>query len=98
MANDGHVFLLLLTLSACGGQTDGAKDAGKKVAILTPYLSSVTTKQVVDTLEDRAGEKGWSTNVIDTNGDVGALASRMEDVISSNLDAIVIVSTDPKIK
>lgn len=89
------VFVLLVTLSACGQKSDGSGEEGKKIAILTPFLSSVTTKQMVDTLEKLAGEKGWSTNTIDTNGDVGALASRMEDVISSNVDAIVLVSTDP---
>ncbi|WP_313805365.1 substrate-binding domain-containing protein [Cytobacillus sp.] len=88
-------FVLLVTLSACGQKSDGSGEEGKKIAILTPFLSSVTTKQMVDTLEKLAGEKGWSTNTIDTNGDVGALASRMEDVISSNVDAIVLVSTDP---
>lgn len=88
-------FVLLVTLSACGQKSDGSGEEGKKIAILTPFLSSVTTKQMVDTLEKIAGEKGWSTNTIDTNGDVGALASRMEDVISSNVDAIVLVSTDP---
>ena len=50
---------------------------------------------MVDVLEASAKEKGWKTNIVDTNGDVGALASRMEDVISSNVDAIVLVSTDP---
>jgi ribose transport system substrate-binding protein len=88
-------FVLLITLSACGDKSSGSSEDGKKVAILTPFLSSVTTKQMVDTLEGLAAKKGWSTNTIDTNGDVGALASRMEDVISSNVDAIVLVSTDP---
>jgi ribose transport system substrate-binding protein len=93
-------LMLVLALSACSGESsssDGGTDSGEQqqVAIVTPYLSSVTTKQMVDVLEARAKEKGWKTNIVDTNGDVGALASRMEDVISSNVDAIVLVSTDP---
>jgi ribose transport system substrate-binding protein len=89
------VSLLLLTLTACGEKSTGEKEDQKKIAILTPFLSSVTTKQMVDTLEKSAKDKGWDVNTIDTNGDVGALASRMEDVISSKVDAIILVSTDP---
>ena len=85
---------LLFSLAACS-QDASTKKATKKVAILTPFLSSVTTKQMVDELEKEAKDNGWKPNVVDTNGDVGALASRMEDVISSKVDAIVIVSTDP---
>ncbi|WP_078427228.1 sugar ABC transporter substrate-binding protein [Alkalihalobacterium alkalinitrilicum] len=87
------VMMLVVACSESGSSSTEGDD--KRVAILTPYLSSVTTKQMVDELEKNAKEKGWSTNVVDTNGDVGALASRMEDVISSNVDAIVLVSTDP---
>jgi len=92
-------FMLVLSLSACGEESSTSSeengDTAKKVAIMTPYLSSVTTKQMVDTLEASAKEEGWSPNIVDTNGDVGALASRMEDVISSKVDAIILVSTDP---
>jgi ribose transport system substrate-binding protein len=85
---------LLFSLAACSKDASSEKET-KKVAILTPFLSSVTTKQMVDELEKGAKDNGWKANVVDTNGDVGALASRMEDVISSNVDAIVLVSTDP---
>ncbi|MEK3888793.1 sugar ABC transporter substrate-binding protein [Bacillus sp. FSL K6-3431] len=94
------LIMLLLVISACGktekesGVEKEVKES-KKIAILTPFLSSVTTKQMVDELEILSKDKGWTSNIIDTNGDVGALASRMEDVISSQVDAIVIVSTDP---
>ncbi|MBU8906136.1 substrate-binding domain-containing protein [Desertibacillus haloalkaliphilus] len=87
---------IVAVMAACTSESGSSTDEDeKRLAILTPYLSSVTTKQMVDELEENAEEKGWSTNVVDTNGDVGALASRMEDVISSNVDAIVLVSTDP---
>lgn len=81
---------LILTLTACGSKKDT-----KKIAILTPYLSSVTTNQMVDLLQKESKAKGWEANVVDTKGDVGQLASRMEDVIATNVDAIVLVSTDP---
>lgn len=96
--NKGKVVLLLLSLAlvlaaaaGCGGGDSG----GKTVSILTPYQSSVTTNQMIDVLKEKAAEKGWKTEVIDTKGDIGQMASRMEDVITRKTDAIVIVSTDP---
>ncbi|WP_161883205.1 sugar ABC transporter substrate-binding protein [Deinococcus alpinitundrae] len=67
----------------------------KTVAILTPFQQSVTTNAMIASLQDQAKQRGWKTNVVDTKGDMGQLASRMEDVISSKVSAIVIVSTDP---
>lgn len=67
----------------------------KTVAILTPYLSSTTTKQMVDMLETNMKENGWETVTVDTKNDFAELASRMEDLVSSKVDAIVLVSADP---
>ncbi|WP_068774821.1 substrate-binding domain-containing protein [Paenibacillus sp. FJAT-26967] len=91
-------IMLITSLTACGkgdSGESGESEAKKTVSILTPYLSSVTTNEMVESLKKQAAERGWKTNVIDTKGDVGQLASRMEDVISTKTDAIVIVSTDP---
>lgn len=87
-------LLLALSLAACGGDNTGSPN-GKTISILTPYLSSVTTNEMVESLKKQAGMNDWKTNVVDTKGDVGQMASRMEDVIASKTDAIVIVSTDP---
>jgi len=84
------VCLVLLSLAACGAKDDGVKE----VSIMTPYLSSVTTNEMVETMKVSMEAKGWSVTVVDTKGDVATLASRMEDVISAKADAIVIVSTD----
>lgn len=86
-------LLLLAGLTACGGGSKGSDEVS--IAIVTPYLSSVATGEMVEALQAEAAEKGWATNVIDTKGDVGMMASRMEDVIAAGADAIVIVSTDP---
>lgn len=80
-----------MILTACGGQSSDKKT----VTIMTPYLSSVTTNEMVESLKKQAEKRGWKANVVDTKGDVGQLASRMEDVISTKVDAIVLVSTDP---
>ncbi|MCU6709576.1 substrate-binding domain-containing protein [Paenibacillus sp. J5C_2022] len=88
-------LFLVMGLAACGSDGNKGADGSKTISILTPFLSSVTTNEMVEGLKKQAADKGWKTNVIDTKGDVGQLASRMEDVISSKTDAIVIVSTDP---
>jgi len=80
-------------LSACGSSK--SDNGSKTVSIITPYLSSVTTNQMVESLKQLAAEKSWKTNVIDTAGDISQMASRMEDAITSKVNAIVIVSSDP---
>ncbi|MDF2714428.1 MAG: periplasmic binding protein [Paenibacillus sp.] len=96
-------LILALVLGACakgengaGGGTAGKSEGKQKtVAILTPYLSSVTTNEMVEKLKKGIADKSWKANVVDTKGDFGQLASRMEDLVSSKVDAIVLVSTDP---
>jgi ribose transport system substrate-binding protein len=89
------MICLVLGLSVIG--SGEANKAQKTVSILTPYLSSVTTNEMVGMLKTQAANRGWKTNVVDTKGDFGELASRMEDVISAKVDAIVLVSTDPNL-
>lgn len=90
------ILLMLLAFSlVVVGTACGAGSEQKKVTIMTPYLSSVTTNEMVKTLEKLGNERGWKITVVDTKGDVGQLASRMEDVITAKTDAIVLVSMDP---
>ncbi|MEF2246657.1 MULTISPECIES: sugar ABC transporter substrate-binding protein [unclassified Paenibacillus] len=86
------VALVVGLLSACGSKSENGT---KTVSIITPYLSSVTTNQMVESLKKLASDKSWKTNVIDTAGDISQMASRLEDAITSKVDAIVIVSSDP---
>lgn len=95
--------LMLMTFfvactSAPAANTNGTnkgKESGKKVSILTPYLSSVTTNQMVESLKSGLEAKGAVVTVVDTKGDFAQLASRIEDVVSSKADAMVLVSADP---
>lgn len=98
------VLTLMLTLSftACSnstgtnnGGTDKSKNTTKKVTILTPYLSSVTTNQMVQSLKSGLEANKITVTVVDTKGDFSQLASRIEDVVSSKADAMILVSTDP---
>lgn len=66
------------------------------VAVLTPYQSSVATNQMINTFEAKAKAAGWNATVVDTRGDMGQLASRIEDVVAAKVGAIVLVSVDPK--
>ncbi len=68
---------------------------GKKVSLLTPYLSSVTTNQMVEEMKAGMEAQGMVVTVVDTKGDFAQLASRIEDTVSSKADAIVLVSADP---
>lgn len=68
---------------------------GKTISVMTPYMASVTTNQMVGYLENDLTAAGATVNVIDTANDFAALASRIEDVTASGTDAIVLVSADP---
>jgi ribose transport system substrate-binding protein len=62
--------------------------------VVTPYLAQPGTQFYVDGFEARATELGWTVNVIDTAGDVAAVISRIEDVVTQGVDSIVI-NVDP---
>jgi ribose transport system substrate-binding protein len=90
-------FLAALALSttfALAGAT-GAFAAGEKVAVVTPYLSAIATAQMIDAFKAKATTYGWTVDVVDTAGDMGAFASRVEDATTSGAKAIVLVSVDP---
>jgi ribose transport system substrate-binding protein len=73
----------------------GALAQGERVAVITPYLSAVATAEMVEAFQAQAAERGWGVDVVDTAGDMGAFASRVEDAATSGVDAIVLVSIDP---
>lgn len=74
--------------------TGAAANAQDKVAVITPYLAQPGTQFYVEAFQARATELGWQVNVIDTAGDVAAVISRIEDVVTQGVDAIVI-NVDP---
>lgn len=92
-----HCLLAIGLILAAGFVISGCAktEKTKTVAILTPYLSSTTTKQMADILETNIKAKDWSSTTVDTKNDFAALASRMEDLVTSQVDAIVIISADP---
>ena len=91
------VLVLLLLITACAGGNGGTDDReeGRTVALLTPYLASVTTNQMVEYMVTGFRQHAINTTVVDTAGDFAELASRIEDMVSARVDAIVLVSVDP---
>ncbi len=83
---------LLIGVAAAAGL--GGVASAQDVAVITPYLAQPGTQFYVDGFKARADELGWTVNVIDTAGDVAAVISRMEDVVTQGVDAIVI-NVDP---
>lgn len=89
--------LAVLGLTACGGGAKSTADGleGKNISIMTPYLSSVTTNQMVENLQAGLEKEGAEVTVIDTANDFSKLASRIEDVVTAQTDGIILVSADP---
>lgn len=69
--------------------------SGKNISVMTPYLGSVTTNQMVEYIEEMLTGAGAQVSVINTDNDFAELASRIEDVVSAGTDGIVLVSADP---
>lgn len=88
MAWTTRLATVVIALGTAGGA------AAQDVAVITPYLAQPGTQFYVEGFTARANELGWSVNVIDTAGDVAAVISRIEDVVTQGVDAIVI-NVDP---
>lgn len=68
--------------------------AASKVTVITPYLAQPGTQFYVEGFQDAAKTRDWDVNIIDTQGDVAAVISRLEDAAAQKVDAIVI-NVDP---
>lgn len=90
-------YVTSLALSAAFALTamGAAQAAGEKVSVLTPYLSAIATAEMIDSFKAQAEKNQWTVDVVDTAGDMGAFASRVEDATTKGANAIVLVSVDP---
>jgi ribose transport system substrate-binding protein len=86
--------LLAGTALVAASFSAGAALAQSKVAVITPYLAQPGTQFYVEAFEAAAEGKDWEVNVIDTAGDVAAVISRIKDMVTQDVDAIVI-NVDP---
>ena len=91
------LLICLLTLTGAVFAAGAAEGGEKTVAICTPYMSSVTTKQDVDILSAEFESAGINVSVFDSANDLSRLASDIETATISAVDAIVIVSVDPNL-
>ena len=80
--------MIILALSPLAAQ------AASKIAVITPYLAQPGTQFYVEGFEAAAKDRDWDVNVIDTQGDVAAVISRIEDAVTQKVNAIVI-NVDP---
>ena len=94
MSRGVRILILLSLLMAVLAVPASAQDDGVTVAVLTPYLAQPGTQFMVEAFQQAAEDKGWTVNVVDTAGDVAALNSRLQDVVTQGVDAIVI-NVDP---
>ncbi len=75
----------------------GSSEQQKQVSICTPYLSSVTTKEMVEDMQAKLVENGFEVVVNDSANDNSRLVTDIETSVVSGASAIIIVSVDPKI-
>jgi ribose transport system substrate-binding protein len=75
----------------------GSAEQTKTVSICTPYMSSVTTKQMVDIIKSELEAQGIKVSIFDSANDNSKFASDIETSVVSKTDAIVIVSIDPNL-
>lgn len=93
-------FVVLLTVligvfsSAVVAQDSTQASASVTIAVVTPYLAQPGTQFEVEAFQKAAEANGWTVNVIDTAGDMAAVNSRVQDVITQKVSAIVI-NSDP---
>lgn len=81
--------LSVMAFALAGGLPALAQD----VNILTPYMNSIPTNDMVQAFKAEGEARGWNVTIIDTRNDFGQLASRLEDTVNAGAEAIVLVST-----
>ncbi|MBW1639000.1 sugar ABC transporter substrate-binding protein [Microbacterium resistens] len=95
----GIVAAASLALTACSGPASagsaGSGDATMTIAVVTPYLSNASTKEVIDLFTEDAESRGWQVSVEDTAGDMNKLNSAFQNAAAQQPDAIVLGMGDP---
>lgn len=86
------LFGIGLAALCAAGQAAAAE---RRVAMLTPYLSSVATHEMVADFQADPRAAAWQVGVIDTKGDLASFADRIDDEVQSKASAIVLVSVNP---
>jgi len=83
-----------LALIAISALLPSLATASSSIALITPYLAQPGTQFYVEGFEAAAEGRDWDVDVVDTQGDVAAVISRIEDAVTRQVDAIVI-NVDP---
>ncbi len=76
--------------------TDAVDGGGQTLAIVSPYYSAQpATKEVVDAFTADAEAAGYEVTLVDTDNDLAAVNSEMENAIAQGADAVVLGMGDP---
>lgn len=88
-----------LLLSGCSSNGQAESAGGEKdaltIAVVTPYLSNASTKEVIDLFSADAKKRGWQVSVEDTANDMNKLNSAFQNAAAQKPDAIVLGMGDP---
>ncbi|MEO1062941.1 MAG: substrate-binding domain-containing protein [Actinomycetota bacterium] len=79
-----------------GGDEAAGGEGGQTLAIVSPYYSAQpATKEVVDAFTADAEAAGYEVTLVDTDNDLAAVNSEMENAIAQGADAVVLGMGDP---
>jgi len=91
------VVLICLVAVLAPSFAQGSKEKVNNVSICTPYMSSVTTKQMVDIIKSELEKANIKVSVFDSANDNSKFASDIETSVVSKVNGIIIVSIDPSL-
>jgi ABC-type sugar transport system substrate-binding protein len=100
--------VLVLALTACGAtdsktvqtasQAGGAKTlAGKKIGVMETVGAAEVQQRTLEAVKKAADVFGWDTQVVDGAGDPQKMQQRLQSLVDSKVDAIVLIFPVPAI-
>lgn len=102
------VALVALTLAACSSSTPSGSSAGsgsagksalsgKKIGVMETVGAAEVQQRTLAAVNAAAKEFGWTTQVVDGEGDPQKMQQRLQALVDSKVDAIVLIFPVPAI-
>jgi ribose transport system substrate-binding protein len=86
----GLLTVLTLGVTGCSASTSNEGEDALEIGIVTFSATDLGTNQVVEGAKAAAAELGYSTTVVDANGSVEQANAAMQNLVSRDVDAIVV--------